>query len=231
VLHWNTHHGGIGTDGVYNPDRIASWIASANPHIVSLNEVDTEDQLNAIKWALESRTGRSWSASFSGLGNVVLTRLSMDSQSRCAYPEGTYYAAHAKVTVNGRPIELWSTHLDVDSAGMRIWEIGAMQACAEAWPEARIIAGDFNMQAGSGEYWTVANGYNDAWATASSNGTASNFSGNCDGCTRNSRIDYVFSSQGAWFLSIASAQMIDTRDGNGYMASDHKPMLVTYTVR
>jgi hypothetical protein len=29
---------------------------------------------------------------------------------------------------------------------------------------------------------------------------------------------------------VKSAQIIDTRDAYGYMASDHKPLLVTYTV-
>jgi endonuclease/exonuclease/phosphatase family metal-dependent hydrolase len=231
VLHWNVHHGGIGTDGVYDPWRVATYIANANPHIASLNEVDTDDQVWAIVDALQSLTGRTWSVSFSGRGNLVLTRLSMDSESRCVYPDGVRYAAQLKVTVNGRPVEVWSTHLTESSASARYAEIGSVQACALNWPEARIIAGDFNMQAGSWEYGLAATGYQDAWAAASANGTSINYSGNCDGCTRNSRIDYVFASKGATFLSIASAQMIDTRDGDGIMPSDHKPLLVTYTVK
>jgi hypothetical protein len=38
VLDWNTHYG-VGTDGVYNLERIAAKIASLNPDVVSLNEV------------------------------------------------------------------------------------------------------------------------------------------------------------------------------------------------
>jgi len=231
VLHWNTHHGGIGTDGVYNPDRLASWIATMNPHIVSLNEVDSTDQVNAIVNALQSRTGRTWSSSFSGMGNLVLTRLSVDAQSNCTYPDGVRNAAHMQVTINGRPVELWSTHLDVDSADGRMQEIYAMQNCALQWPEARLIAGDFNMQAGSWEYGQATNGYWDVWAAASANGTAINFGGNCDGCTRNSRIDYIFASKAAWFMGLASVQIFDTRDGNGIMPSDHKPMMATFTVK
>jgi len=58
-----------------------------------------------------------------------------------------------------------------------------------------------------------------------------NYDGNCDGCTRNSRIDYIFSSQGAssW-LTLRNAQVFDARDANGIMPSDHKPMRVIYDV-
>ena len=231
VLHWNVHHGGIGTDGRYDPDRIAMWIAKMNPDIASLNEVDTSDQANAIVSRLNARTGTTWRASFSGRGNLVITRLSVASTSRCVYPDGVRYAAHTRVTVNGRPINLWSTHLTVDSASARLAEVKAMQKCATYWPEARIIAGDYNMQQGSTEYNAAVVGYKDAWLWAKSLGTAVNYSGNCDGCTRNSRIDYVFSSSAATFLVLKSAQMVDTRDSSGRMPSDHKPLLVTYTVK
>jgi endonuclease/exonuclease/phosphatase family metal-dependent hydrolase len=128
-------------------------------------------------------------------------------------------------------VNLWSTHLNVSSATARVSEVGAMHACALNWTEARIISGDHNMQYGSTEYVAAATGYNDAWLVAKSLGTAINFSGNCDGCTRNSRIDYVFTSAGAANLALKSAQIYDTRDANGIMPSDHKPMVVTYTVK
>src|SRR3954468_5598738 len=40
VLHWNTHHGGTGTDGVWDPVRLVKSIAKTNPDIVSLNEME-----------------------------------------------------------------------------------------------------------------------------------------------------------------------------------------------
>ena len=231
VLQWNTHHGGIGTDGVYNPKRLAAWIAKINPQLVSLNEVDTTDELSAIVSPLEADTGVTWHASFSGRGNVVLSRLPVNYTSKCLYdPNSDSYAAHAGVTVNGRAINLWSTHLSVYSSTDRINEAKTMQSCAKNWPEARIIAGDYNMQYGSTEYYTMANYYTDAWLAAKALGTAYNYSGNCDGCTRNSRIDYVFSSKGASFLNVKSAQIVDTRDSSGVRPSDHKPLLVVYTV-
>jgi len=74
-------------------------------------------------------------------------------------------------------------------------------------------------------------GYVDAWKAAKALGTAVNFDGNADGATRNSRIDYVFSSQGASMLTLKSAQVFDTRNASGVSPSDHKPLLVIYDVR
>jgi endonuclease/exonuclease/phosphatase family metal-dependent hydrolase len=231
LLHWNTHHGGVGTDGRYDPVRLAGWIAKINPHIASLNEVDTDAQVNAIISALQTKTGVTWRKMFSGRGNLVITKLALNTTSKCVYPDGVRYAAHLGVTVNGRPINVWSTHLTVDSAAARLAETKAMQGCADDWPQARIIAGDYNMQVGTTEYNQAVVGYTDAWKVAKAAGTAINYSGNCDGCTRNSRIDYVFTSTGATFLAIKSAQMVDTRDSSGYMPSDHKPLVVTYAVK
>jgi endonuclease/exonuclease/phosphatase family metal-dependent hydrolase len=231
VLHWNVHHS-IGTDGRYDPARVAAWIAKINPHIASLNEVDTTAQVSAIVSALQSKTGVKWYLAFSGKGNLVISRVPLDYTSKCLYaPSYGVYAPHASIVFNSRRISLWSAHLHVSSASSRLAEAKALQACASGYPEARIIAGDYNMQYGSTEYKAAATNYTDAWLAAKALGATSNYSGNCDGCTRNSRIDYVFSSKGATFLSVNSAHIVDTRDSSGKMPSDHKPMLVTYTVR
>lgn len=231
LLHWNTHHGGIRTDGVYDPNGIATWIAQFNPDIVSLNEVDNASQINAIVSRLEAVTGRDWNTVAAGVGNVLLTKLPLDTSSSCTY-NASYprIAPHLSVTVGGRRLNVFSSHLDVSSATTRLSEVKNLQGCASAWTEARIIAGDYNMQAGSTEYNQAVVGYQDAWKVAKSLGTALNYSGNCDGCTRNSRIDYVFTSSGATMLSLKSAEIFDTRDSSGVSASDHKPMLVIYQV-
>jgi endonuclease/exonuclease/phosphatase family metal-dependent hydrolase len=231
LLHWNTHHGGIGTDGVYDPARLAGWIAQMSPDIASLNEVDTTAQVDAIVSALAAKTGVQWYVSYSGLGNVVISRLAPTATSRCVYPDGTRYSAHLATVINGRPINVWSIHTTVDNADSRLAEVKGLQTCSLSWPEARILAGDYNMQQGSPEYNQAMVGHTDAWLVAKALGTAVNFAGNCDGCTRNSRIDYVFTSTGATFLALKSARIVDTRDASGYTPSDHKPMLVEYDVK
>jgi endonuclease/exonuclease/phosphatase family metal-dependent hydrolase len=217
---------------VFDLDRVARWIVAINPNLVSLNEVDDQESADAIQWLLERYTGQTWYSMYSGRGNQVLTRLPVQSASVCTYnASAARVAAHVSTLVGGRAVNLWSTHLAVDSGSTRAIEISAMQSCASQWSEARLMAGDFNMQWTSGEYAVAAASYVDAWAAARALGVTINFDGNCDGCTRNSRIDYVFASQNASWLRLRSAQVFDTRDSNGYMASDHKPMLVSYEVR
>ena len=62
-------------------------------------------------------------------------------------------------------------------------------------------------------------------------GVTTNYDGNCDGCTRNSRIDYMFFSKDASSLVLKGAEIIDTRDSSGAMPSDHKPMVATLDVK
>ena len=230
-LQWNVRHGGTGTDGVKDPWRLSNWIAYMNPDVASLNEVDGDWDLDPIIANLQALTGVRWYSSFSGLGNVIISRLPLAAASICTYnPSYPRNAAHAAIVVGGRTINLFSSHLDSSSGGVRLGEAYALQACAGSWGNAAIMAGDYNMSEWTSEYGVASSGFHDSWLAAKSLGTALNYSGNCDGCTRNSRIDYVFSTQSAWYLRVTSAQVFDTRDGNGYMPSDHKPMLVTFAV-
>ena len=231
LLQWNIRRG-IGTDGVPDLERIGGWIAAIAPNVISLNEVSDGAMADEIHRIVERHTGTSWYSAFSGWGNQILTRLAVQGTSVCGFnPSAGRLAVHVSAVANGRSLNLWSAHLDVDSGGTRSIEVAALQACASGWPEARLIAGDFNMQASSGEYAVAAGSYADAWATARTRGATINYSGNCDGCTRRSRIDYVFASYGASWLELQSAEIIDTRDGYGTMPSDHKPLVVSYRVR
>jgi mRNA deadenylase 3'-5' endonuclease subunit Ccr4 len=56
------------------------------------------------------------------------------------------------------------------------------------------------------------------------------FSGNY-GETKNGRIDYIFYSKGSQNLSVKSSQVYDTRDANGVMPSDHRPVVTTFVVQ
>jgi endonuclease/exonuclease/phosphatase family metal-dependent hydrolase len=231
VLQWNVHHGGVGTDGVLDPDRIARWVAYIGPNVVSFNEVDTQEAADALHQRIEANTGHTWTAQFSGFDSLLLTRLSVQATSVCTTNSSVpQMAAQMSVLASGRTVNIWSAHLSVDSAGTRLAELRTLQSCARQWSEARVLSGDFNMQASSTEYAAATETYVDAWAAARDSGLTINFSGNCDGCTKNSRIDYVFTSQGATSLTLQSAQIFDTRDSNGYTPSDHKPMLVIYSV-
>jgi endonuclease/exonuclease/phosphatase family metal-dependent hydrolase len=86
-----------------------------------------------------------------------------------------------------------------------------------AWPDQTSIA-QFNKT------------YYDSWAVAAANGTATAFAGN-NGETKSGRIDYIFYSKGSTNLTVQSSRVYDTRDANGVMPSDHRPVLTTFLVR
>ena len=98
VLEWNTHHG-VGTDGHYNLDRIATWMTRMNPDVVMLNEVEmntgwgNEDQPARYEALLEAKTGRNWyrmftqefgDSSANGKGHLILSVYPIDAVSRTA---------------------------------------------------------------------------------------------------------------------------------------------------
>jgi endonuclease/exonuclease/phosphatase family metal-dependent hydrolase len=243
VLHWNLHHGNDPSN-VWALPRQIDVIYNARPDIISLNEVEklnptygNVDMAKEIASKMTSRTGKTWyyymvpgSGGGSGIGNAVLSRFPLSSQNVCQLATNRN-AVHATMSVNGRTINLWSTHLAVESSSWRVAEVGKLLPCASGYGEARVIAGDFNAGLETPEIDQMLTGYVDGWAKAKSLGVTSNYSGNCDGCTRNSRIDYVFYSKGATSLVLKKAEIIDTRNSSGVMPSDHKPMILTFDVK
>jgi endonuclease/exonuclease/phosphatase family metal-dependent hydrolase len=243
VMHWNLYHG-QNAKKKYSLSRQMEVIYKAKPDIVSLNEVEkfsssygNVDQAAEIAKYLTQKTGQKWyqymrvgSGSSKGIGNAVLSRFPMDSTSYCQLSD-TRNAVHASVVVNGRTVNFFSTHLAVESGSYRVKEAKTLLDCMDNFSQQRLVAGDFNAQAGASELRLMTDGHSDAWAKAKSLNATTNYSGNCDGCTRNSRIDYLFTSKSASALQLKSVQMIDTRDGSGVMASDHKPMVTVFSVR
>jgi endonuclease/exonuclease/phosphatase family metal-dependent hydrolase len=245
VLHWNLYHG-QNAKKKWGFSRQMEVIAKAKPDLVSLNEVEkfnstygNIDQAAELARYLTEKTGTKWyqymrvaSGSSKGIGNAVLSRFPILATSTCQLSDDRN-AVHISVEVNGRPVNLWSTHLAVESGTYRVAEARTLLACMDNFAEQRLVAGDFNANAGSRvkELTLMGADYTDTWAQAKSMGKTTNYSGNCDGCTRNTRIDYMFTSKSASKLALRSAQMIDTRDSKGTMASDHKPMVAVFTVK
>jgi endonuclease/exonuclease/phosphatase family metal-dependent hydrolase len=244
VLHWNTHHGGVGSDGVWDPDRLVTWIVKFKPDLVSLNEMErytswshNTDEPATIASLMKQKTGITWYYRFltttgaaKGIGEMVLSRFPLDaSESRLL--SYTRSALDIAVTVNGRTINLTSTHLDEASSTDRKVEIGELTSWERGLAEQRIIAGDFNSSYTSTEYALMTQTYYDSWAEAQADGTAIAYAGNTAGNTRNGRIDYIYFSHGAANLVLKSSQVYDTRDANGVTPSDHKPLMSVFTVK
>lgn len=238
VMDWNIHHG-TDTSGRNNLDRVANWIAKINPHVVSLNEVEklngynnSADEPAVLKSLLKSKTGRTWYSCFAqrtgasrGQGNLLLSRVPIEtcSDHLLSYERSV---ARAAITINGRTVNVFSTHLDDASSSRRATQISQLKNYASGIAEQRVVMGDFNAWPGASEIDRMRAAYYDAWAKAKSTGTAVAYSGNSDGDTRNSRIDYVWYSMNAARLALQKAQVYDTGS-----ISDHRPVSATFEVR
>ncbi len=247
VLHWNTHYGIGYYDGVYNIDRIATWVAGVNPDVVSLNEVEkyvsghgNEDQPARYAAMLSAKTGQTWYYHFAqrygnwsanGGGNLILSRFPIgataDLDMICDRSAGL-----ATITVNGRNINVVSTHLDSKSSSCRVSEIADILFWLRTFSSPRIFAGDFNASPGNSILAPIWAEYIDGWVAADATGAAVDYAGNTRyGATHNYRIDYILSARDSSALAVKSARVYDARDPNGVRMSDHKPLMVTFEVR
>jgi endonuclease/exonuclease/phosphatase family metal-dependent hydrolase len=240
VMQWNIHKT-KGSDGVCNPDRIANQIVRQNPQVVSLNEVNfysgscayTFDMGAKLESLVEQKTGATWyrksvnvEGGSSGTGNVVLSRLPLVSSSsdRFSYNRG---AAQVGVVVNGRTINILSTHMEYYTASWRTTQIKELLQYMSGFTSPRIVLGDFNTWPGTNDYNLVATPYQDAWAKAKSLGTAGAYNGT--GATHgDSRFDYVFYSRVS-SLVLRSVNVPDTRV-NGVRPSDHDPVVAVFAI-
>jgi endonuclease/exonuclease/phosphatase family metal-dependent hydrolase len=245
VLQWNLHHG-VGTDGKYDIDRIATWMAKMTPDIIMLNEVEkytgwgNEDQPARYKAMMESKTGRKWYLLFAqeyglwtsnGKGHVILSTYPIESTNFLDM-SWDRVGAQARITVNGRTISLLVTHLDPYSQSYRLTQAKQMILWSTTAPENRILTGDMNAWPDQSSIAEYNKTYNDSWAVAELAGKAVAFSGlSPSGATKNGRIDYIFYSKKAANLVVISSQVYDTRNSSGAMASDHRPVVTTFEVR
>lgn len=161
---------------------------------------------------------------------LLLSTFELESADDCLLSYARSVAQIA-IVVNGIRVNVFSTHLDADSGTRRGTQMKELTTWAGSFAEQRIIAGDFNAWPGAAEISNMTSAYVDAWAAAKSAGSAVACAGNEAGNTRNSRIDYVFSSKAASRLHLKQVRVYDTRDASGYMPSDHRPVVATFEVR
>jgi endonuclease/exonuclease/phosphatase family metal-dependent hydrolase len=244
VLHWNTHHGGVGTDGVWSPSRLVQQIAKVKPDVVSLNEMEYKDSYTGgtdepatIASLLKQQTGKTWyykfavgSGATTGIGNMLLSTVPFDAVS-VYHLDWDRVAIDAAITVNGRTVNLITTHLDADSSSRRVTQVKDLMHWAGGLAEQRIVCGDFNASASATESNTMKASYVDTWAEAQAENTDIAYAGNDAGNTRNSRIDYIYYSKNATKLRLVSSQVFDVRDSHGVMPSDHRPVMSTFSVQ
>lgn len=236
VMHWNVQKT-RGMDGVCHPDRIANVIVSHNPDVVSLNEVNffagacaySFDMSERLRSLVQQKTGAAWYKQHvnpNGVGNVLLSRHRPVSSTSAmlSYGRGV---AQMTLSINGRHVNLFSTHVEYYTAWWRPIQIREAVRWMDGFGPRQIVMGDFNAWPNTSDYQIVAQPYQDAWVAAQNARTASSYNGT--GATKGrSRIDYVFHERTDG-LSLKSVRVADSRV-KGVRSSDHDPLIAVYDV-
>jgi len=240
ILQYNTHHGGWGTDGIYSPNRIVAQIVEANPDLVCMNEVErfdswskNADQPALYQTLLQNATGKTWYTVFmnhagatTGNGNLILSTFPFIATASYLLPVNRS-AVDATIDVNGRTVNIISTHLDSNAAGNRRREVTALLPWAATLAEDRVILGDYNTWPETTEIAMMKASYVDTWTAAQTMNTAIG-----SGVTHGRhRIDYIFLSKTASFLTLASVETFNSTDAKGVRPSDHEPVLAVFKVQ
>lgn len=235
MMTWNIHHGKR-KDGVLDLAGQVKFIASHQPHVVVLQEVQTwdENQPGKLKTLLEQQTGTPWTlvwapvtASSGTEGNVVLTRLPVSSSATLQMHATSDWTkigpnrsvAQATISVGGVAVHVFSTHLDYANTSYRTAQLLEMMEWTATFGAKRIVGGDFNSS--PGDYWnsTMMSEYYDTWQDVT--GSAKY------GYTVNNsvRFDYLFRSKiGADKITPTHVYVPVTT------LSDHYPVIADYSV-
>lgn len=236
VVHWNTHHGGVGSDGLLNIARITSKLIEFSPDVVSLNELEQNnsygqmDQLDHHRVALQVAQGRPWYSTWCamnggsqnlGIGVGLLSSIPIPAYERYALSGGRP-ALYASQLFGA----FYTTHPDSTSALKRNVQL-SQQLCwhktHEVFNGKNLLAcGDFNAVPTSVELAPWFTWYKDAWTEAKKIGAAKSFT--VDGATKSHRIDYIF-YRGS--MTIMSCEVPDTSI-NGVFPSDHHPIIAVF---
>lgn len=249
---FNIQHGIDGTNR-YNLQSAINTIARTQPDVVGLQEVTRnhpfygcEDQPARIASAVNAATGQAWDVRYqqewftpdvscqqTGRGDgpeteglVFLTRRGMSAPSTTALPDSRIGLQVAVRDAYGLPIVV--THLTSggSAASTRRQQIDKLLAWAQGFGQPVVIMGDFNVGPEGPELQPMFAGFHDAWTDALRAGRATG-NANSHGATR---VDYIFFSPGT-ALSIDSAEVVNTIALIGVAASDHEPVVASFTVR
>ena len=155
IATWNVHRC-VGTDGRRDVGRVADVLAEIGPHVVALQEIDSEtkhpevlDQILhlAERTAFHPVTGptmRRRDATYGNLlltsGTVMATRL-LDISEPGFEPRGVIDTA---IALHGRPLRVITTHLGLRRRERRaqVPRIASLLTDGEEGP--LVLAGDFN---------------------------------------------------------------------------------------
>jgi endonuclease/exonuclease/phosphatase family metal-dependent hydrolase len=222
-------HSFVGTDRVYDPERIARVIESAAPDVVALQEVDfgrgPSTEPDALEWlAARLNMGFHFTFTRSGsrgrFGNAVLTAHPFQLVAEGMLPRRRDEARAVQwltVVAPGFEVQLMNTHLSISLRERRAqiqallgaeWVVQALQGLP------LVICGDLNSSPLSGVYRKLGRELRDV-QQGSSRRLAT-----WPSRLPFWRIDHMFVSQD---ISVQRANVLDS--GYSRQASDHLPLL------
>src|SRR5262245_2538834 len=252
VMTFNIQHG-LDNDGSYDLKWAIQTIAAVNPDLVGVQELTRnhpayhcEDQPVRIAEGLTAATGRPWSR----LYHQEWTTTVLDCHGDGPETEGIGFFAPTPIAEeasmplwngrlglktrlqSGRSINVIVTHLasgkEAQNASDRVKQLSTLLPWTSSQGSPRLLVCDCNANPESPEYQQIRAQYRDAWADAVAAGTAR---GRMDGIThKSSRIDYVFYDSNA-SLELVSVENVDTKALIGTEASDHRPVVATFSVK
>ncbi len=156
ILSYNIH-AGIGTDKVYDLERIAAVIKSTNPHIVALQEVDKETKrsrgIDIAKklgelTGMKSVFGASIEIGGGEYGNAILTTLDIEKTETLPIPQEIEVEQRsvlsANLTFKGETIQVLATHLCHRETANRVAAAEFIIARQAPAGTASFVIGDLN---------------------------------------------------------------------------------------
>jgi endonuclease/exonuclease/phosphatase family metal-dependent hydrolase len=238
LVDWNIHKG---NQDAAKLDAQVRKMWSYQPHVITLQEVDNRWGNSPQEYAdmLSSVSGVTWYYKFSsnsppaGVGPMVLSRIPFDNSEDLSlgcntWGEARRSAARAQITVGGKPINIWSIHLDYpqDDGTCRLQNTQNLIASMAQFGTLKIAAGDYNASptgdANSVRIHSTMSGAGYAWSCKDIFGSA----GSCpvthsSNGTGGSQFDGAYRSSG-----LKATSWIVNRD---FSLSDHD--IVVYDVQ
>jgi endonuclease/exonuclease/phosphatase family metal-dependent hydrolase len=252
VMTFNIQHGIDGTSR-YNPQSAVNAIARVQPDIVGLQEVtrnhpyySCDDQPERLASGVRAATGQTWDVHYqqewftpdvscqqTGRGDgpeteglAFLTRRGMSSAAMTALPDSRIGLQASVRDAYGLPIVVTHLTSGATASNTRRQQIDRLVAWAHSFGEPVVLVGDFNAVPTAPELQPLFGAFHDAWADATQMGHAI---GNPNSHGPN-RIDFIFFAPGST-LTLNSVEVINTAALIGVAASDHEPVVATFTVR
>lgn len=223
--------------------QIVETLRRLRPDAIALQEVLQHETLpNQAAW-LAQELGYEWHFVTTDppshkrrYGIAVLSRHPLLEQGETLlHPlEDHRTAGFARVLVDGRPLNLYFTHLywAPEGAATRAQQLADLLAYVDATAGGTpsVLAGDFNADAAAPELAALQDGWEDAWSAMHAGASATESSTlNPAYFSTPARIDHVFVERGR-LRPLQAALLFTEPDADGTWASDHRGLVVRFRI-